>query len=127
MNNFINIILVGENNCGKSWLFESFFNRDLCSIKGTIGFNYERQIFEIDGEKTKATIWDTAGHRQFRSLYSSFYEMADAIVCVYDITEYDSFLQIKEFWLSEVSLLKNILYSHINKLSRLGSIFATIL
>ena len=46
-------------------------------------------------------IWDTAGQESFRSISSLYYKDADAVVLVYDITNKESFNELK-YWITEV-------------------------
>jgi Ras-related protein Rab-1A len=46
-------------------------------------------------------MWDTAGQERFRTITSSYYRGANAIVIVYDITNRGSFDNIRA-WLSEI-------------------------
>ena len=46
-------------------------------------------------------IWDTAGHEKFRTITTSYYRGAHAIVIAFDITDRKSFQQVEK-WLSEI-------------------------
>jgi Ras-related protein Rab-1A len=46
-------------------------------------------------------IWDTAGQARFRTVTSSYYRGTHGIVVVYDVTDQDSFDNVKQ-WLNEV-------------------------
>jgi len=46
-------------------------------------------------------IWDTAGQERFRTITSSYYRGAHGIIVVYDVTESESFNNIKQ-WLHEI-------------------------
>lgn len=45
--------------------------------------------------------WDTAGQERFRTITSSYYRGAHGIIIVYDITDRESFDNVKQ-WLSEI-------------------------
>ena len=49
----------------------------------------------------KLQIWDTAGQERFRTITSSYYRGAHGIVVVYDITDVETFNNVKT-WLVEI-------------------------
>ena len=58
----------------------------------------------VDSE-TKTTIpvilWDTAGQERFRTLTYNFYKNANAVLLVYDVTERDSFTDLR-VWMAAI-------------------------
>lgn len=51
-------------------------------------------------------VWDTSGQERFKSLASSFYRMADAIIVVYEVTSRSSFEKVSN-WVSSANEMKN--------------------
>jgi len=45
--------------------------------------------------------WDTAGQERFRTITSSYYRGAHGIIVVYDVTDQDTFSNVKQ-WLAEI-------------------------
>ena len=45
--------------------------------------------------------WDTAGQDRFKTITSSYYRGADAIIVVYDLTDRESFSHVQR-WLEEI-------------------------
>lgn len=67
----------------------------------TIGVDFKIQTIHLSNRTIKLQIWDTAGQERFRSITSSYYRGAHGIVVVFDVTNRDSFENIKS-WLQEI-------------------------
>ena len=67
----------------------------------SIGVDFKSKQIEIDDKLIKMQIWDTAGHEKFRTITTSYYKSAHAIIILYDITEQSSFDHIKN-WMVEI-------------------------
>ena len=67
----------------------------------SIGVDFKLKNIEIDNKKIKLQIWDTAGQERFRTITTSYYKGAHAILVVYDITEKDSFDHVKN-WMADI-------------------------
>ena len=54
-----------------------------------------------DNQNIKLQIWDTAGQERFRTLTASYYRGAQGIIIVYDVTDRDSFENVRT-WIEEI-------------------------
>jgi len=61
---------------------------------------------ELDGKTIKLQIWDTAGQERFRTITSSYYRGAHGIIVVYDVTDQESFNNVKQ-WMNEIDRYAN--------------------
>ena len=59
------------------------------------------RTIQLEGKTIKLQIWDTAGQERFRTITSSYYRGAHGIIVVYDVTEMETFNNVKQ-WLHEI-------------------------
>ncbi|KAI1340141.1 ras-domain-containing protein [Xylariaceae sp. FL0016] len=96
------LLLIGDSGVGKSCLLLRFADDTYTeSYISTIGVDFKIRTIELDGKTVKLQIWDTAGQERFRTITSSYYRGAHGICVVYDVTDMDSFNNVKQ-WLQEI-------------------------
>ncbi|KHN40548.1 Ras-related protein RABD2a [Glycine soja] len=96
------LLLIGDSGVGKSCLLLRFADDSYIeSYISTIGVDFKIRTVEQDGKTIKLQIWDTAGQERFRTITSSYYRGAHGIIIVYDVTDEESFNNVKQ-WLSEI-------------------------
>ncbi|ORC89834.1 small GTP-binding protein Rab18 [Trypanosoma theileri] len=102
----IKVLLLGDSGVGKSSLMLSFamgsFDPDISS---TIGIDFKVKTVEVVDSagarrKVNLNLWDTAGQERFRTLTSSYYRGAHAVVLVYDVNEPQTFHGLQR-WIEE--------------------------
>lgn len=98
------LLMVGDAGVGKSSILLRFTDDSFDDhLQSTIGVDFKVKVMEADGKRIKVTIWDTAGQERFRTLTSSYYRGAQAILMTYDVTNRDTFKNVGQ-WLQEVSM-----------------------
>ncbi|XP_043918863.1 ras-related protein ORAB-1-like [Protopterus annectens] len=97
------LLLIGESGVGKSCLLLRFADDTYTdSYISTIGVDFKIRTIELEGKTVKLQIWDTAGQERFRTITSSYYRGAHGIIIVYDVTDLDTFSNVRE-WLEEIN------------------------
>jgi small GTP-binding protein len=93
------ILLIGDSSVGKTSLMMRFINNKFCSSYiTTIGIDFVTKIIEIDENKIRLQIWDTAGLERFRSITTSYFKGANIIIIIYDVCDETTFENV-EYWM----------------------------
>lgn len=66
----------------------------------TIGANITKQSLKVDNQVVSLMIWDIAGQKDFYEIYKSYFNGANGIILVYDVTREKTFENL-ENWYSE--------------------------
>ena len=99
----IKVTMVGSSGVGKTCITERFTKNEFDeAIPTTSGANYLKKEIFIDNKKIMLDIWDTAGQEKFHSLGRHFYKNSHIIILVYDLTNRESFDDIKNYWYNDI-------------------------
>jgi len=97
------VLIVGSTGVGKTCLLIRYTDKIYKEKYGsTIGVDFKMKTIELEGEKIKLQLWDTAGQERFRTITSSYYRNANGIILVFDLTDRDTFADLKG-WIGEIS------------------------
>ena len=98
----IKILIIGESRVGKTCLLLRF-TEDIFTDHhvSTIGIDFKTKLLVIDNKNIKMQMWDTAGQERFKTLTKNFYKSADGIIVVYDITDENSFKNVR-VWMKQI-------------------------
>ena len=88
---------------GKTCLLSRFLKNSLPkSTSPTIGVEFAtKNVVMKDGVLVKAQLWDTAGTEKYRAITVAHYRKALGCLIVYDITNAQSFKNVR-FWLDSL-------------------------
>ena len=96
------ILLLGDSGVGKSSIILRYIENNFSqNLMNSIGVDFKLKNIEVKGKKVKLQVWDTAGEERFRTITTSYYKGAQAIIVVFDITDRDSFEHVKN-WMADV-------------------------
>jgi len=103
----VKLVLLGESNVGKSSVALKFVENVFQEqVQPTMGASLSIQTVQLVDRIVKFHIWDTAGQEKYRSLASIYYQGAMAALIVFDLTDEDSFENVK-YWVNELREAKS--------------------
>ena len=99
------VIVIGDPAVGKTSLLTKFAtNKFEEKYLPTIGVSILKEPIELEDKNVKVTLmfWDIAGQPQFYMLHRPYYNGADGIILVFDITRSSTFSNINNWYSSAV-------------------------
>jgi len=100
----VKIILIGDSGVGKTNIMSKFLkNQFMEESKATIGVEFGSKLFNHEGHKIKAQIWDTAGQEKYKAITGAYYKGSKGALVVYDITQKKSFENIEK-WVNDLKV-----------------------
>ncbi|EMG46697.1 ypt71 Ypt/Rab-type GTPase ypt71 [Candida maltosa Xu316] len=108
----LKVVLLGDSGVGKTCLRSQFVHHVFTNAyKATIGGDYLTTTVKLLPSNETTTnqqqqtptnvnlqIWDTAGQERFNSISQAFYRGTDVCVLVYDVTNYESVLSLRDWF-----------------------------
>ena len=99
----IKIILLGEENVGKTNLINAYFDRPFQEIlERTLQKEEYDKTVVLKGKTYSINIWDTIGQEKYRALTKNFINGSHIVIFVYDITREETFLELN-YWINTVN------------------------
>lgn len=96
------LVIVGDSAAGKSSLIIRFAEDTYSPKSPTLNAEFKLKSIVAEGHNIKLQMWDTAGQERFRTVSSSYYRGAHAVLVVYDVSEPKSLQSAGRLWLPEV-------------------------
>lgn len=98
----IKLCIIGDTDVGKSTLSKRYCDGVTPeNTTSTIGASFLQKRLQISNCDISLQIWDTAGQERFRSMAPMYYRQAKAAVCVFDVTNEESFHRVSS-WLKDL-------------------------
>ena len=98
---YIKIILIGDSSVGKTSLLLKYTDNYFSETStATIGVEFKEKIITFNNRNIRLQIWDTSGQERFHSITQNFYRGANGILFVFDVTNKESFDNLKN-WLND--------------------------
>ena len=95
------VVLLGDSGVGKTCIISRYISGAFDQNSPTTnGASYASKILNFPklNKTISLDIWDTAGQEKYKSLTKFFYKDAAVAILVYDITQKESFENMKKYW-----------------------------
>lgn len=92
------IVIIGDGNVGKTSLVKKLTNETFNNnYIPTLGVQVTNFDFMVDDKKISFNIWDCAGVKQYQGLADGYYIKADAFVFVIDMSDVETYHNLKKW------------------------------
>ena len=102
------LLIIGDSTVGKTSILSRYtsgqFNPHYLA---TVGLDFFKKDEIFDGDTIRIKIWDTAGQERYKSLTQGYFRNAEGIMIVYDVSNSDSFNNLK-YWIQSIKTHINL-------------------
>lgn len=96
------VIVIGDGSVGKTTLLRQYVEHQFESeYIPTVGVNILKEQIEVDGKTVNLMLWDIAGQPQFYLLHKVYYNGANGVILMFDLTNSPSFTNVNN-WYNEL-------------------------
>ena len=98
----LSFILIGDSTVGKTCFLTRYFKNQFNeTFLSTIGIDKEIKHVKVGTDSYKITLWDTAGQDRFKCLPKKYYQNADGVLLLFDVTNEETFNNVTN-WMNDV-------------------------
>ena len=98
----VKVIIIGDSGVGKTNIMSKFLkNKFMEESKATVGVEFGSKLFDLNGHKIKAQIWDTAGQEKYKSITGAYFKGSKGALVVYDITQKSTYESLEK-WINDL-------------------------
>ena len=96
------LLIIGDSSVGKTSILSRYANGTFsANYLATVGLDNFTKDETIDGKNVRIKIWDTAGQERYKALTKGFFRNAQGIMIVYDVTNQETYENVK-FWIESI-------------------------
>ena len=98
----VKVIIIGDSGVGKTNIMSKFLkNKFMEESKATVGVEFGSKLFDLNGHKIRAQIWDTAGQEKYKSITGAYFKGSKGALVVYDITQKSTYESLEK-WVNDL-------------------------
>ena len=96
------VVIVGDK-VGKSVLLQRYVDNIYVKLPPSCGFDFNVSKVQVAEHIVKTYFWDCSHNNKFKVIVESYYTGAHGIILMYDITNRESFENIRKIWIPSVT------------------------
>ena len=107
------LLIIGDSTVGKTSILNRYTSGDFNKhYLATAGLDFFKKDEIFYGKTIRIKIWDTAGQERYKSLTQGYFRNAEGIIIVYDVSNSDSFGNLK-YWIQSIKTHINVDNGHV--------------
>ncbi|MBN2156892.1 MAG: GTP-binding protein [Candidatus Lokiarchaeota archaeon] len=96
------VLVIGDGSVGKTTLLRKYVHHQFeTEYIPTVGVNILKEQIEINNKTVNLMFWDIAGQPQFHLLHKVYYNGANGVILMFDLTNSPSFSNVNN-WYNEL-------------------------
>ena len=90
------LLIIGDSTVGKTSILSRYTEGSFSpNYLATVGIDFFTKDEVFNGKIVRIKIWDTAGQERYKALTQGFFRNAHGILIVYDVTNAETFDNLK--------------------------------
>ena len=97
------LLIIGNSIVGKTSILKKYTSKQFNeNYLATVGLDFFTKDETIDNKIIRIKIWDTAGQERYKAITKCFFQRAQGIIIVFDVTDKKSFDDLK-IWIDSIN------------------------
>ena len=97
------LLIIGDSTVGKTSILSKYASKTFNeNYLATVGLDFFTKDDTIDNKIIRIKIWDTAGQERYKALTKCFFQKAQGVIVVFDVTNKKTFDDLK-FWIDSIN------------------------
>ena len=97
------LLIIGDSTVGKTSILSKYSSKTFNeNYLATVGLDFFTKDEMIDNKIIRIKIWDTAGQERYKALTRCFFQKAQGVIIVFDVSNQKSFNDL-HFWIESMN------------------------
>ena len=97
------LLIIGDSMVGKTSILSKYSSKTFNeNYLATVGLDFFTKDELIDNKMIRIKIWDTAGQERYKALTRCFFQKAQGVIIVFDVTKEKTFSSL-QYWIESMN------------------------